>query len=225
MSGADEKVKMTPTDADLQQPSPEEMPADTRTPADTHQSNPYPTEKMPPDSLPQSVSEEHSQVEREEGPEVTASNRMNYDLEPSSHGAFHMEEDLCVDPAMVQQLTDGFIQRFLPTLEKSKSSVSEILNNQTVVIETLEQENAKFKDCTAHLDLCQMMGKAKTYHSKLLTVRRDMAALHDKAAKLKRRALKLQQQRQKEELQRAHQQERELEKEHMLTAKVASPES
>ena len=40
---------------------------------------------------------------------------------------------------------------------------------------------------------------------------------------LQRRAVKLQQQKQKEELQRQHQIEREQEKERMLTAKVVKP--
>ena len=30
-------------------------------------------------------------------------------------------------------------------------------SNQTVLIDTLEQENAKFKECTAHEDLTSMV--------------------------------------------------------------------
>ncbi|KAK7095619.1 biogenesis of lysosome-related organelles complex 1 subunit 6-like isoform X1 [Littorina saxatilis] len=148
-----------------------------------------------------------------------------YDLEPSDDTGFRMGEEETVDPAIVQKLSNGFMENFMPSLEKSKSSITEILSSQTVLIDTLEQENAKFSECTAHAQLSDMMMKAKNYHNKLLSVKRDMTNLHDKAAKLKRRALKLQQQKQKEELQRAHQQERELEKEQMLTARVARPDS
>ncbi|CAG5119848.1 unnamed protein product, partial [Candidula unifasciata] len=95
-------------------------------------------------------------------------------------------------------------------------------SSQSVLIETVQQEISKFTDCQAITDLKDTMTKARLYHSKLLRLRKEMTDLHEKSKRLKKRALKLQQQKQKEELTRAHNLEKELEKERMLTARVAS---
>ncbi|XP_025080776.1 biogenesis of lysosome-related organelles complex 1 subunit 6-like isoform X2 [Pomacea canaliculata] len=148
-----------------------------------------------------------------------------YELEPADENcAFRMGVEVSVDPAVIHSLSSAFASQVLPSLEKAKSSISEIVSNQQVIIDTLEQENSKFKECTAFNELTITMLKARDYYNKLVTVKKDMSSLHDRAIKLKRRALKLQQQKQKEELQRAHQLEKELERDQMLTAKVASPE-
>ncbi|XP_067653108.1 biogenesis of lysosome-related organelles complex 1 subunit 6-like [Haliotis asinina] len=134
-----------------------------------------------------------------------------------------LEEDLevRVDPEIVEKLSSGFLQTFLPTLEKSKSSLEEVLSNQKILIETVEQENSKFQECQSMEELTQTMLKARKYYNKLITIKKEMANLHDKSGKLKKRAVKLQQQRQKEELQKAQQREKEHEKERMLAARVA----
>lgn len=63
--------------------------------------------------------------------------------------------------------------------------------------------------------------EAKHYHAKLVNIRKEMLMLHEKTSKLKKRALKLQQKRQREELEREQQREREFEREKQLTAKPA----
>ncbi|XP_046350364.2 biogenesis of lysosome-related organelles complex 1 subunit 6-like [Haliotis rufescens] len=129
--------------------------------------------------------------------------------------------EITVDPAIVENLSSGFLQTFLPNLDKSKSSLDEVLSNQKILIETLEQENAKFQECQSMEELTQTMLKARRYYNKLITIKKEMTNVHDKSAKLKKRAVKLQQQRQKEELQKAQQREKEHEKERMLAARVA----
>ncbi|XP_059145568.1 biogenesis of lysosome-related organelles complex 1 subunit 6-like isoform X3 [Physella acuta] len=130
--------------------------------------------------------------------------------------------DITIDPAIIQSLTDGFVTKFLPSLQKSRAAIDQIKSSQNVLIETVQQENNKFVDCPALIDLEKTMSKAKLYHSKLIKLRKDMTNLHEKAKKLKKRAVKLQQQKQKEELTRAHVLEKEMEKERMLTARVAT---
>ncbi|XP_059145567.1 biogenesis of lysosome-related organelles complex 1 subunit 6-like isoform X2 [Physella acuta] len=132
------------------------------------------------------------------------------------------EADITIDPAIIQSLTDGFVTKFLPSLQKSRAAIDQIKSSQNVLIETVQQENNKFVDCPALIDLEKTMSKAKLYHSKLIKLRKDMTNLHEKAKKLKKRAVKLQQQKQKEELTRAHVLEKEMEKERMLTARVAT---
>uniref|UniRef100_A0A8C0ZDC6 Biogenesis of lysosome-related organelles complex 1 subunit 6 n=1 Tax=Cyanistes caeruleus TaxID=156563 RepID=A0A8C0ZDC6_CYACU len=93
--------------------------------------------------------------------------------------------------------------------------------NQVVLLETLEQEISKFKECNSIVDINALFSEAKHYHNKLVNIRNEMMMLHEKTSKLKKRALKLQQKRQKEELEREQQREKELEREKQLTAKPA----
>ncbi|XP_043379702.1 biogenesis of lysosome-related organelles complex 1 subunit 6 isoform X2 [Chelonia mydas] len=95
------------------------------------------------------------------------------------------------------------------------------LYNQVVLLDTLEQEISKFKECNSILDINALFSEAKHYHNKLVNIRKEMMMLHEKTSKLKKRALKLQQKRQKEELEREQQREKELEREKQLTAKPA----
>lgn len=120
----------------------------------------------------------------------------------------------------VQKLSHDLMDLFLPNLELAKKSLHELTQNQKILIETVQQENAKFDECSSREKLDDILSNAKVYHSKLLSIKKQMFLLQDKSVKLKKRALRLQQQKQKEELQRAQQQEYELEKEQMLEAKV-----
>ncbi|PNI75057.1 BLOC1S6 isoform 17, partial [Pan troglodytes] len=85
--------------------------------------------------------------------------------------------------------------------------------NQVVLLDTLEQEISKFKECHSMLDINALFAEAKHYHAKLVNIRKEMLMLHEKTSKLKKRALKLQQKRQKEELEREQQREKEFERE------------
>lgn len=134
-------------------------------------------------------------------------------------------EDIEVDPATIEKLTNGVLEMFLPNLQKAKGSLNELLHNQEVLIETVQQENSKFTDSASMKQLIQTMHEAKLYHGKLVNLKKEMNTLMDKSTKLKHRAVKLQQQKQKDELTRAAQHERELERERMLTAKVAKQPS
>ncbi|BFZ13590.1 hypothetical protein BsWGS_16627 [Bradybaena similaris] len=157
------------------------------------------------------------------GSEKTAEKQLHYSYNADLIlKSIYQETDVSVNPSSVMLLTNGFISHFLPPLLKAQSSINQIRSSQSVLLETVQQESSKFIDCQAFTDLKDTMTKAKQYHNKLLKLRREMTDLHEKSKRLKKRALKLQQQRQKEELTRAHNLEKELEKERMLTARVAS---
>ncbi|CAB1339163.1 unnamed protein product [Coregonus sp. 'balchen'] len=93
--------------------------------------------------------------------------------------------------------------------------------NQVILLDTLDQEVTKFRECNSLLDLNSMFTEAKLYHGKLVNIRKDMIMLHEKTTKLKKRALKLQQQREKEAMEKEQQREKELERERQLIAKPA----
>ncbi|GFR90403.1 biogenesis of lysosome-related organelles complex 1 subunit 6 [Elysia marginata] len=130
-----------------------------------------------------------------------------------------------VDPAVIELLTSGLVERFLPGLRKSQTTIDQIRCSQDVLLDTVDQEITKFRDCQAVKEVEDTMVKARHYHNKLLRLRREMTNLHEKSRKLKKRALKLQQQKQSEELTRAHTREHELERERMLTARLATSPS
>uniref|UniRef100_A0A3Q3ANB2 Biogenesis of lysosome-related organelles complex 1 subunit 6 n=1 Tax=Kryptolebias marmoratus TaxID=37003 RepID=A0A3Q3ANB2_KRYMA len=131
------------------------------------------------------------------------------------------EETLCVDQKSVDKLTEGFLSHYLPDLQTSKRALQELTQNQLILLDTLDQEVTKFRECNGVLDLGSLFTEAKVYHNKLVNIRKEMILLHEKTTKLKRRALKLQQQKQKEALEKEQQREKELERERQLTAKPA----
>ncbi|XP_062998428.1 biogenesis of lysosome-related organelles complex 1 subunit 6 isoform X1 [Elgaria multicarinata webbii] len=132
-----------------------------------------------------------------------------------------IEDFAVVDKKAVEQLTEGLISHYLPDLQRSKLALKELTQNQEVLLETLQQEISKFKECNSILDINMLFSEAKFYHNKLVNIRKEMMMLHEKTSKLKKRALKLQQKRQKEELEREQQREKELEREKQLTARPA----
>ncbi|XP_032926957.1 biogenesis of lysosome-related organelles complex 1 subunit 6 [Catharus ustulatus] len=164
-----------------------------------------------------------SGAERPEGKEAAAAGDPGRSLGPSDASPDEgVVEDLpLIDEKAVEQLTEGLISHYLPDLQRSKSALQELTQNQVVLLETLEQEISKFKECNSIVDINALFSEAKHYHNKLVNIRNEMMMLHEKTSKLKKRALKLQQKRQKEELEREQQREKELEREKQLTAKPA----
>jgi len=144
------------------------------------------------------------------------------ETEPESP-AVEEEPEICLDPAVIEKLSTGLLSLFLPNLQRAKGSLNEVLHNQEVLIETVTQENAKFTESAVMKDLMDTMREARTYHGKLLNMKKEMNFLMDKSTRLKKRAVKLQQQKHKEALDRAVQRDRELDREKLLTAKVAKP--
>ncbi|KAJ8271676.1 hypothetical protein COCON_G00105350 [Conger conger] len=132
-----------------------------------------------------------------------------------------LEDIIFVDKQAVEKLTNGLISHYLPDLQNSKRALQELTQNQGILLDTLDQEITKFRECNSLLDMHSLFTEAKIYHNKLVSIRKEMMMLHEKTTKLKKRALKLQQQRQKEALEKEQQREKELERERQLTAKPA----
>ncbi|RVE74289.1 hypothetical protein OJAV_G00020490 [Oryzias javanicus] len=130
-------------------------------------------------------------------------------------------ENVSVDKKAVDKLTEGLLSHYLPDLQNSKRTLQELTQNQVVLLDTLDQEVTKFRECNTLLDLNSLFTEAKVYHHKLVNIRKEMIMLHEKTTKLKKRALKLQQQKQKEVLEKEQQREKELERERQLIAKPA----
>ncbi|KAJ7994825.1 hypothetical protein DPEC_G00253480 [Dallia pectoralis] len=139
----------------------------------------------------------------------------------SAEDAAPVEEPIVVDRKAIEKLTEGLLSHYLPDLHRSKQSLQELTQNQVILLDTLDQEVTKFRECNSLLDLNSLFTEAKVYHSKLVNIRKDMIMLHEKTTKLKKRTLKLQQMRQREALEKEQQREKELERERQLIAKPA----
>ncbi|XP_062945795.1 biogenesis of lysosome-related organelles complex 1 subunit 6 isoform X1 [Cynocephalus volans] len=94
-------------------------------------------------------------------------------------------EDLTVEDKAVEQLAEGLLSHYLPDLERSKQALQELTQNQVVLLDTLEQEISKFKECHSMLDINALFTEAKHYHAKLVNIRKEMLMLHEKTSKLK----------------------------------------
>ncbi|KAG7482364.1 hypothetical protein JOB18_019541 [Solea senegalensis] len=130
-------------------------------------------------------------------------------------------DNVYVDKEAVDKLTEGLLSHYLPDLQNSKGVLQELTQNQLILLDTLDQEVTKISDCNALLDLNSLFTEAKVYHNKLVSIRKEMIMIHEKTTKLKKKALKLQQQKQKEALEKEQQREKELERERQLIAKPA----
>nr|XP_056721774.1 biogenesis of lysosome-related organelles complex 1 subunit 6 [Euleptes europaea] len=160
-------------------------------------------------------------LDAEAGAAAGAAGDLTLDSNNHSPDEGLIEDFAIVDEKAVEHLAEGLISHYLPDLQRSKLALKELTQNQEVLLETLQQEISKFKECNSVLDINMLFSEAKYYHNKLVNVRKEMMMLHDKTSKLKKRALRLQQKRQKEELEREQQREKELEREKQLTAKPA----
>ncbi|XP_073320287.1 biogenesis of lysosome-related organelles complex 1 subunit 6 [Pagrus major] len=162
----------------------------------------------------------------DEGPSSQSEETHSEDLQLAQQDSQRLEssapvENVFVDKKAVVKLTGGLLSHYLPDLQNSKRALQELTQNQLVLLDTLDQEVTKFRECNTLLDLNSLFTEAKVYHNKLVNIRKEMIMLHEKTTKLKKRALRLQQLKQKEELEKEQQREKELERERQLIAKPA----
>lgn len=160
-------------------------------------------------------------MEQEGKEEQPSSSQSNPAQKSDKKESAPLEDGVFVDKQAVEKLTSGLISYYLPELQHSKQALQELTQNQGILLDTLDQEITKFRECNSLIDMHTLFTEAKFYHNKLVSIRKDMMMLHEKTTKLKKRALKLQQQRHKEVLEKEQQREKELERERQLIAKPA----
>ncbi|XP_064463756.1 biogenesis of lysosome-related organelles complex 1 subunit 6-like [Ornithodoros turicata] len=131
------------------------------------------------------------------------------------------EEKFHADPRVIQNLAGGVLKEYEDDLKKFQSILTDLTKNQRLLIDTVQQENGRFAEMQELYNLEDMFQTAKLYHSKLVKIKKEMTELYQRSRKLKKRALRLQQLKQKEALQLEQQKEREEERERHLMAKVA----
>ncbi|XP_034290564.1 biogenesis of lysosome-related organelles complex 1 subunit 6 isoform X2 [Pantherophis guttatus] len=126
-----------------------------------------------------------------EAPEVEAGwppgalNDPALDLNDNSPDEALVDDFPIIDKKAVEQLTEGLVSHYLPDLQRSKLALKELTQNQEVLLETVQQEISKFKECNSILDINMLFSEAKYYHNKLVNIRKEMLLLHEKTSKLK----------------------------------------
>ncbi|KAL0266351.1 UNVERIFIED_CONTAM: hypothetical protein PYX00_008921 [Menopon gallinae] len=109
----------------------------------------------------------------------------------------------------IQKLSVGLLNVYQPKLTLVKGQLQELTDKQNVLYNQLHAENLKFAEARQSVDLQDMFRKIKIYREKLVSIKQNMVFLHEQSTKLKKRALKLEQQKQKEALDKVHQRENE----------------
>ncbi|XP_043505590.1 biogenesis of lysosome-related organelles complex 1 subunit 6 isoform X1 [Polistes fuscatus] len=115
-----------------------------------------------------------------------------------------------------EKLATGILSIYQPSLEKVKENLNELTNKQEVLLDQIQNDNKKFQDIIEDADLNDMFATIKLYQGKLTNIKKEMVTVHDRTYKLKKRALRLQQIKQKEALGREQQREQELRREQEL---------
>ncbi|XP_068239163.1 biogenesis of lysosome-related organelles complex 1 subunit 6 [Palaemon carinicauda] len=123
----------------------------------------------------------------------------------------HTQDNQEVPPALA--ILKALIYEHHQKLAPIESKLKELLQNQQVLVEGLHGENERFKEMEANFNLSSLFAEVSTYSQKLKILKGEMSNITDRTVRLKRRAMKLQQQQQQKALkfeqQRAQQAERE----------------
>ncbi|XP_066597881.1 biogenesis of lysosome-related organelles complex 1 subunit 6 [Prorops nasuta] len=117
-----------------------------------------------------------------------------------------------------KKLATGLLSIYQPPLEEIKSELNELTEKQETLISIMKVENKKLLDRTEDINLTEMFDTLKVYQGKLVSCKKEMTSIHERIAKLKKRALKLQSIKQKETQQR----EQEIRREQELIGKPSN---
>ncbi|XP_028138550.1 biogenesis of lysosome-related organelles complex 1 subunit 6 [Diabrotica virgifera virgifera] len=100
----------------------------------------------------------------------------------------------------VKNLSEGLLAIYKPALNNVQSQLKELTSKQTFLVTQIHQENLDLAEVQYSPEIQDMFKKMNLYHSKLTNIKKDMKQLHERSVKLKKRALKLQQIKEKEKL-------------------------
>ncbi|GLV39874.1 Pallidin [Carabus blaptoides fortunei] len=118
-------------------------------------------------------------------------------------------QENCFTNDTVTNLTTGVLEIYQPHLKKVQSQLHELTIKQKVLIEQLHNENLKLAWSQNSSDYQEMFKTIQIYRDKLVNIKKDMRTLHEKSTKLKKRALRLQQLKERDEAAKMQRRQRE----------------
>nr|CAH7751434.1 unnamed protein product [Callosobruchus chinensis] len=93
--------------------------------------------------------------------------------------------------ASVQNLSKGLLQNIQPALENVQEQLQELNAKQEAVITQIHNENLTLAETRLSPELQDMFRTMSVYHNKLLNIKKDMKQIHERSTKLKKRAAKI----------------------------------
>ncbi|XP_031829553.1 biogenesis of lysosomal organelles complex 1 subunit pallidin isoform X1 [Nomia melanderi] len=130
-----------------------------------------------------------------------------------------IEEDQQDFSEAAKKLAEGLLSIYQSPLEQVHRELNEITSKQETLFNQMQAENEKLQEIFDDVDLNEMFQTIKVYQGKLTFIKKEMASIHERTFKLKKRALRLQQVKQKEALNREQQREQESQREQDLIGK------
>lgn len=117
-------------------------------------------------------------------------------IDSSSQGETCSNNPYCANT--VNLLATGLIDLYKPSLTNVNNQLQELTTKQNILVEQLHDENLKISWAKNSEEMAEMFNMVKVYQTKLCNIKREMRNIHDKSAKLKKRALRLQQYKERE---------------------------
>ncbi|XP_050459685.1 biogenesis of lysosome-related organelles complex 1 subunit 6 [Cataglyphis hispanica] len=127
-----------------------------------------------------------------------------------------MSEETIYFSKTAEKLAEGLLNICKPPLEQVRKELFELTKKQEALLAQMQLENKKIHETFEDINLNDMFTAVKVYQGKLALIRKEMINIHERTYKLKKRALRLQQIKQKEALNKEQQREQELRREQEL---------
>nr|XP_002119717.1 uncharacterized protein LOC100181388 [Ciona intestinalis] len=118
-------------------------------------------------------------------------------------------------------LSHHFFKEFEPMLKETKAKLTDIEQNQKVLIESLEREGEKLKENGDFVEIESAMSTVHSYRVKLKRIKRNMSYLKEATMRLQKEAFHLEQLKRKEIKKEEERSKKMLEAESNLTAKLS----
>jgi len=120
----------------------------------------------------------------------------------------------------VLKCTKGFLDHYSPVFTKLSNDLERLNTAQEILTVDVKTEREKIEKITND-DLTEMIGETGRYRLKAGRLQEEMLALSERSERLRKRAAKLQDQKQKEALRRENKRVQDIEREKELVARPA----
>ncbi|KAJ8686398.1 hypothetical protein QAD02_022192 [Eretmocerus hayati] len=98
------------------------------------------------------------------------------------------------------KLTEGLLSIYQKPLEHVRQELCDLTLKQEKCIVQMQTENKKLCDVEEDIELNDLISTVETYHEKLVNMKKEILTIHERTFKLKKRALKVLQNKQKSSL-------------------------
>ncbi|KAK0076607.1 hypothetical protein PV326_010651 [Microctonus aethiopoides] len=131
-------------------------------------------------------------------------------------------EQLVAMTNATDKLVQGILDVYQSPLQQMKDELQELLKKQESLVDKMQVENKQLAETAEDEQCMEMYSTIKIYNDKLTRIKKEMTSIHERTLKLKKRALRLQQIKQKEALAKEHKREEETRREQELIGKPLS---